>query len=57
MLKDFKNTNEFSSMLTAAGAEYYIDALSEKKPVLKDYHVIKENGDIVIYQKNEDFES
>ena len=57
VLKDFKNTNEFSSMLTAAGAEYYIDALSEKKPVLKDYHVIKENGDIVIYQKNEDFES
>lgn len=54
VLKDYKNTDEFSSMLTQARAEYYIDALSEKKPVLKDYHIIKDNGCVVIYQKNKD---
>jgi len=51
VIKDYKNSDEFSSMLIDSNAEYYIDVFSKKKPTIKGYCVIKKTDLITIYQK------
>lgn len=51
VLRDFNDEDEFSSMLINSGAEYYIDVLSETKPTLTGFRVIKETDLITVYQR------
>ncbi|EKF86926.1 hypothetical protein A994_01530 [Methanobacterium formicicum DSM 3637] len=51
VLRDYSDENEFSSMLINSGAEYYIDVLSETKPHLNGFRVIKETDLIRVYQR------
>ncbi|WP_394700813.1 glycosyltransferase family 39 protein [uncultured Methanobacterium sp.] len=51
VLRDYSDENEFSSMLINSGAEYYIDVLSETKPTLNGFRVIKETDLIRVYQR------
>jgi 4-amino-4-deoxy-L-arabinose transferase-like glycosyltransferase len=51
VLRDYTDTDEFSSMLINSGAEYYIDVLSDTKPTLTGFRVIKETDLITVYQR------
>lgn len=48
----FNNSEDFSNWLQKNGADYYIDSLSEPKPNIDDYHIIKTIGNIAIYEKS-----
>lgn len=54
----FKDYNEFSDMLKASGAYYYIDTLSntnasnKSRPDIPGYHIINSTTLITIYQRN-----
>lgn len=47
----YKNSDDFSYILQKKNADYYIDSLSEPKPYLKGYQIIKKFGNVVIYMK------
>ncbi len=51
VLSDYSDTDEFSSMLINSGAEYYIDVLSDTKPNLTGFRVIKKTDLITVYQR------
>ena len=48
----YKSPDEFSKMLGAKRANYYIDSISKYHPQLKGYHIIKTEGVVAIYQKD-----
>ena len=48
----FNNSEEFSNWIQKNGAYYYIDSLSEPKPNLKGYHIIKTTGTVAVYEKS-----
>lgn len=47
----FSSSGKFSSMLQKKDADYYFDSLSEPKPNLDGYHIIKTIGTVAIYGK------
>lgn len=51
VMRDYKDTDDFTSMLINSNAEYYIDVFSEPKPTLKGYREIKKTDLITIYQR------
>ena len=42
----------FSKLLQRKNVDYYIDSLSQPKPELNGYHIIKTIGQVAIYEKN-----
>ncbi len=42
----------FAEMLQKNNVDYYIDSLSEPKPDLEGYHIIKSINNVAIYEKN-----
>lgn len=51
VIKNYRDDDDFSSMLIDSNAEYYVDVFSEEKPTLRGYRMIKETGLIAVYQK------
>ena len=47
----FNNSEGFSKWLQKNNVDYYIDSLSEPKPNLKGYHIIKTVGTVTVYGK------
>jgi 4-amino-4-deoxy-L-arabinose transferase-like glycosyltransferase len=47
----YSNSEEFSKRLQKKDAYYYIDSLSEPKPDLDGYHIVKTFGTVAVYEK------